>query len=508
MNKKFLAKAAVSIALSAVLFCVPAGAFMAGRGNRETVLAEETAEKRQKSTSGEPEKKCTCTEECSRNSVNKDCEACSENYQACGYVNPVVRITIGTPSGWHKDSAKVPVSVEDVAKTGNFTIQSVKAKIAQNGSWTDITEDMSVEISENSTVYVLVTDQKGKTYERNRYVKCFDFTKPTLNAAVNDGMLTIQAHDTDSGVKAVYVNGYKFTKLTNGTLTIRLQQFDAGYQYFTISAMDNAGNVSEIYKTANPYYTDPESEDSGEKNPAEQLPVSAQATKPGSATGNVTEHIKTDIWGNTIQQTGNTSGGGETASGGDSESGDEDESGLGREFYTIQTESEKVFYLVIDRDGEEEKVYFLTEVSENDLLNTTSENSETLPQNSAALESAIPTGDKALDNNNTDSVQKEEEGTEMVEDTQAGEEETPGKKDQADEGAGFTYLLMGIAAIIVIAAVYFVKSKKKNENFVDDDEEDDDFEEDYDEDDEEEKDPDEAFFSHAGDSESGENTED
>ena len=41
-----------------------------------------------------------------------------------------------------------------------------------------------------------------------------------------------------------------------------------------------------------------------------------------------------------------------------------------------------------------------------------------------------------------------------------------------------------------------------------DDEEDDDFEEDYDEDDEEEKDPDEAFFSHAGDNESGENTED
>ena len=46
---------------------------------------------------------------------------------------------------------------------------------------------------------------------------------------------------------------------------------------------------------------------------------------------------------------------------------------------------------MIDRDGEDEKVYFLTEVSENDLLNTTTDNSETLPKNSAALESAIPT---------------------------------------------------------------------------------------------------------------------
>ena len=43
--------------------------------------------------------------------------------------------------------------------------------------------------------------------------------------------------------------GYEFTDLTGGTLNIRLQQFDAGYEYFTISAMDNAGNMSEVYKT-------------------------------------------------------------------------------------------------------------------------------------------------------------------------------------------------------------------------------------------------------------------
>ena len=82
-------------------------------------------------------------------------------------------------------------------------------------------------------------------------------TKPTLNAAVSDGLLSVQVHDTDSGAKAVYVNGYEFTDLTNGTLNIRLQQFDAGYEYFTISAMDNAGNMSEVYKTKNPYYKDP-----------------------------------------------------------------------------------------------------------------------------------------------------------------------------------------------------------------------------------------------------------
>ena len=66
--------------------------------------------------------------------------------------------------------------------------------------------------------------------------------------------------------------------------------------------MDNAGNMSEVYKTANPYYTDPEKEDSSEKNPAEQLPVNAQATKPSSATAQVTEHTKTDSDGNTVSE--------------------------------------------------------------------------------------------------------------------------------------------------------------------------------------------------------------
>lgn len=45
----------------------------------------------------------------------------------------------------------------------------------------------------------------------------------------------------------------------------------------------------EVYKTANPYYTDPEAEDSNESNPAEQLPVNAEATNPSSATAQVTD---------------------------------------------------------------------------------------------------------------------------------------------------------------------------------------------------------------------------
>lgn len=55
-----------------------------------------------------------------------------------------------------------------------------------------MTEDMELEVSENCTVYVLVTDQKGNTYEKNRSIRCFDTTRPTLNAAVSDGLLSVQ----------------------------------------------------------------------------------------------------------------------------------------------------------------------------------------------------------------------------------------------------------------------------------------------------------------------------
>ena len=169
--------------------------------------------------------------------------------------------------------------------------------------------------------------------------------------------------------------------------------------------------------------------------------------------------------------------------------------------------SEKVFYLVIDRDGEDEKVYFLTEVSENDLLNTTTDNSETLPKNSAALESAIPTKDSALSNNNADTTGDKTQGAESVEDSteDSTEDTSEPKEDTAKaDGSGFTYILMGIAAVAVIGVVYVVKSKKKKENFIDEDEDEDELDEDYDYDDEEEteQDSDEAFINGGDDTES------
>ena len=531
MNKKMKLRyrAVLSLILSAVLFCMPAAAFSMNGNNAIAVRAEDSGESgteeetegsteesateqetsepgsTEQETEGEsvsgneaPEPECTCGDKCGAYEYDRNCKVCVEDYRLCAYKKPNVSISINKPDGWFNDTVTVTFKVADVAHTGNFEIAKIQAKVGQNGSWTDVTEDKKLEISENCTVYVQVTDQKGNTYERNRAVKCFDTTKPTLNAAVSDGLLSVQVHDTDSGAKAVYVNGYEFTEFTNGTLNIRLQQFDAGYEYFTISAMDNAGNMSEVYKTKNPYYKDPA--DESDENPAAQLPVNAEATKPGNATGTVTEHTRTDSDGNTVsgnslaEQKKQAMAEADAAEAAESGTQKKEQSGQGKEFYTIQTASDKVFYLIIDRDGEEEMVYFLTEITENDLLNTTSGNSETLPKNSAALESAIPTGESALPNNNSEVQEKEQQAeenaadTEPAEDTESTGEKEPEKKS-AEQNPALSYILMGILAAAFIGGAYYFKVvRKKKEDFIEDEDEDEEEDEEYENEDEEPED--------------------
>ena len=539
MNKKMKLRyrAVLSLILSAVLFCMPAAAFSMNGNNAIAVRAEDSGESSteeetessteestteqetsepgstEQETEGEsvsgneaPEPKCTCEDKCGAYEYDHNCKVCVEDYRLCAYKKPNVSISINKPDGWFHDTVTVTFKVADVAHTGNFEIAKIQAKVGQNGRWTDVTEDKKLEISENCTVYVQVTDQKGNTYERNRAVKCFDTTKPTLNAAVSDGLLSVQVHDTDSGAKAVYVNGYEFTELTNGTLNIRLQQFDAGYEYFNISAMDNAGNMSEVYKTKNPYYKDPA--DESDENLAEQLPVNAEATKPGNATATVTEHTKTDGDGNTVSQTPEEQKKQEFAKADAAEKKEKAESGdtekkqseQGKEFYTIQTASDKVFYLIIDRDGEEEMVYFLTEITENDLLNATSGNSDTLPKNSAALESAIPAGESALSNNNGEKPEDEqqtEENTGEIENTEDEEstEETEPEEKAAEPNPVISYILMGtLAAAFIGGAYYFKVVRKKKEDFIEDEDEDEEDQEEYENEDEEPEDGSEDDF--------------
>ena len=416
---------------------------------------------------------------------------------------PMVRIAITEPTGWYNKAVKIKVLAEDIANTWNFTIKTVKARIGQNGSWMDITDSMSVDMSENGTIYVEVTDTKGSSYSKNARIVCFDFTKPILNAAVNNGTLTVQASDTDSGIRAVYVNGFEFTNLTNGTLNIRMEQFDTGYQYFTVQAMDNAGNMSENYRVNNPYY----STGSGSSGSKIKLPDSVEATKPASSTAKVTDHITTDNLGNTISR--NNAGSGSKSEEKKKALAEADSqertpeyttvSGQGREFYTIEAKTGKVFYLIIDRDGDNEEVHFVTDITENDLLNVTEDNSETLPKNAATLEAGEAAVDSGLPNNNNSQIKTgdsesntlesffgkkdaEEEVAKTVSEEQVSGDETEDKGEESEmkKVNWRSYIFIGIITAMIVVIGYALKKRKRNRDDVFIEEEDYDPEEDRD----------------------------
>ena len=296
-------------------------------------------------------------------------------------------------------------------------------------------------------VIFLVFANEGKLEEESEET-FVDETKPVLNAAIQDGILNIQAEDKDSGVKSIYVNGYEFTDFDNGALSIRLQRFDAGYEYFTIQAVDYAGNQSNRYKLENPYYSKEKEDD--EKSMAEQLPTDAIPSNPSDAVAYVTEHIKLRSISDKSMEI------------------QEDKESIenSKEFYTIRTKTDKVFYLIIDRVGNKETVYFLTEISENDLLNVTSDNREVLPQNSVALESAIPIVDSELSSEEKELENKEKE-TENMKNSNGAKETGVIKGTQKK-----TYLMIGVLSVIGIGVGYYFKVvKKKKEKFMEEDEE-------------------------------------
>lgn len=265
-----------------------------------------------------------------------------------------------------------------------------------------------------------------------------DRTRPTVYAAVYDELLSIQAFDEDSGVEKIFVNGYEFTDLEDGKLTIRLQQFDASYEYFMIQAVDYAGNFSDEYKVTNPYYTNPEEESNGDNssNPALQLPISGEATEPSNAVGTVTEYSTEP-----------------------SEEGED----KGKEFYTITTASEKTFYLIIDNNQSSENVYLLTQCSENDLLNFTGTETNTLPLNSAVVETALP--------NRTYVVEDEEEMTEEGTTEISTESSEGGEEVVVEESDMGMYLIIGVIILGVVGVGYYMKVVKGKDEFEDDEEE-------------------------------------
>lgn len=244
-----------------------------------------------------------------------------------------------------------------------------------------------------------------------------DSTAPTISARVSEKVLIIEAKDEDSGVKSVFIDGHETAYPDKGPLTSDLWNYAGAGQYVSAYAVDYTGNRSGTVQVENPYYkaslTDGEPEESA---------VSEQS---GAFTPDGTGTVQDNVTDET-----------------------------GKEFFTITTPDENVFYLIIDRERKDENVYFLNAVTEDDLRSLAK-------KESGKAESAVPVPE----------VSPQPEVSPSPGDT-------PAKQEQ---GGDSTLIFVLLAAVIAGGAGYYFKIYKPKHQAADAEEpEYDDNEEEYD----------------------------
>lgn len=324
------------------------------------------------------------------------------------------KVTVVSPAKWQKDKATAKINIVDVNGTGWANIRIVVA--TENGWQTVVDGDdqsagYAVELRENATIHVSITDHAGNVQAKSEAISCFDSTPPTVKAGVSGEVICIEATDSTSGVAAVYVNGHKL-KYSGTTLDANIRAYADGRQQIAIYAVDLAGNVSQKVYVKNPFYGRDDSGSSGNDSrpSATKKPSSggAKTTPKPTATP-----IPTDVPQATMQpQTTATpdidalyallaqlAGGA-----GVSEPTDGKAFSMGgnmktvdllyskatnKQFITVQTRKGETYYIVIDydkpldKDGEQYETYFLNLVDDRDLFGVVSKDEQPTPEPTA-----------------------------------------------------------------------------------------------------------------------------
>ena len=324
------------------------------------------------------------------------------------------KITVVSPAKWQKDRATAKINIVDVNGTGWANIRIVVA--TENGWQTVVDGDdqsasYSVELRENATIHVSITDHAGNVQAKSEAISCFDSTPPTVKAGVSGEVICIEATDSISGVAAVYVNGHKL-KYSGTTLDANIREYADGRQQIAIYAVDLAGNVSQKVYVKNPFYGRNDSGSSGNdsKPSATKKPSSggAKTTPKPTATP-----IPTDVPQATMQpqttaapdidaiyallvqlaggaETGEPTEGKPFSMGGNMKTVDLLYSkATNKQFITVQTRKGETYYLVIDydkpldKDGEQYETYFLNLVDDRDLFGVVSKDEQPTPEPTA-----------------------------------------------------------------------------------------------------------------------------
>lgn len=324
------------------------------------------------------------------------------------------KITVVSPAKWQKDRATAKINIVDVNGTGWANIRIVVA--TENGWQTVVDGDdqsagYAVELRENATIHVSITDRAGNVQAKSEAISCFDSTPPAVKAGVSGEVICIEATDSTSGVAAVYVNGHKL-KYSGTTLDANIWAYADGRQQIAIYAVDLAGNVSQKVYVKNPFYGRDDSGSNGNDSrpSATKKPSSggAKTTPKPTATPMPTDVPQATMQPQTtaapdidalyalLAQLAGGTGTSEPTEGKPFSMGGNMKTvdllyskATNKQFITVQTRKGETYYLVIDydkpldKDGEQYETYFLNLVDDRDLFGVVSKDEQPTPEPTA-----------------------------------------------------------------------------------------------------------------------------
>ena len=312
-------------------------------------------------------------------------------------------ILMSPPSGWYANRAAMEITISDLGGTGWSNVKiTMSGSVLINGALPS--GHLWLDLLDNCTLEVVVTDPYGEEHSKSVTVSCFDKTSPTLKASIKGEYLHAEAVDAESGIASIQVNGTTYTELTDGKLDILLKEYADAYEQLLVQAVDKVGNVSKAIALANPFF----------HNSPTTAPTHTPKPTNTSKPANTPKPTKKPS-GGTSGGTGSGSGNGNNNSSGSnatatptvmptlvptlapaatlmpgitetqagspfSDSGNAYTRDLlydkftNKQFIAIETRSGDVFYMVIDYDkpldakGERYETYFLNLVDSRDLL--------------------------------------------------------------------------------------------------------------------------------------------
>ena len=351
------------------------------------------------------------------------------------------KIDMVPPEGWYLNRAVMELNITDLNSTGWENVKIVlNSIILIDGELPS--GHMWIELKDNCTVKVIVTDPYGQEHSEKVEIRCFDHTAPELKASIQGGILHAEASDAQSGVAAIQINGtvYDHTALTDGRLELSLQQYADAYEQLLVQAVDRVGNSSKAIALANPFFHNtPAATPNHTKKPGGSGGgSSSRTTAVPAAEPTLAPTAKPTAAPYTEQESGFPfSGVGNSFT--------RDllyDRATNKQFIAIETRNGDLFYMIIDYDkpldekGEKYETYFLNLVDSRDLLDIV--DAKDFPDEPEVIY-VTP------------------EPTEVPSQTPRDEEKSNGQKQDSSKA------LLGLAVIAVLAgggALWYFKQKK------------------------------------------------